>query len=570
MSDPILNDITIAVTGTIDSAISISLDTSGLVVVDNTPEPPEPTPPPDPVTETLTVELDYKGKTYVFDEAMGIDLGDYVEPGGHFTQRSLLTIHPELPSFRVIFRPDASGARDEVIFELGDTTAGTVAANMTAYTVKICQRDAVLATIDVPEHYWYSRWRWQSSPRPVIYNIEELQDAGMLPYFDMELSTKRPLSATRVYTPMKLAGLTAYMASTGERDEIGLVTEAQAEYLRGDAPIDSLIAQAEASGTLPWHYRDEDGVAVFNFVTHPQASMYYPANLPACSTPIQLDVAHEPDLGYVPYLLTGDPYYLEELQFAATYNVLASNPQSRGSYCIGFAVRAHAWALRTLAHCARITPDNAPSWLQSKSYWKEWLDGNRNWMLNRYVNPTATPFTASPYAILHYMADATNSPGSSTMPQGTVSQQWMEDYEAAVLGHVVAIGYDDWRPILEWKLANSIARTNGTSGWVRAKPTPYNVALRATDKSPYVQSWQESWNLNLQMQPGIGIYTDPDVIPAGDSLVYASYTMSALAIAASLNITGANDCYTWLRGQLVANSTSQTYSDRKWSFAASK
>jgi hypothetical protein len=166
------------------------------------------------------------------------------------------------------------------------------------------------------------------------------------------------------------------------------------------------------------------------------------------------------------------------------------------------------------------------------------------------------------------MADATNSPGSSTMPAGTVSQQWMEDYEAAVLGHVVAIGYGDWLPILEWKLANSNARTNGTSGWVRAKPTPYNVALRATDKSPYVQSWQESWDLNVTMQPDIAEFDDPDIIPAGDSLVYASYTMSALAIAAALGIEGATDCYEWLRSQLVANSDTKTYVDRKWSMGS--
>jgi hypothetical protein len=144
----------------------------------------------------------------------------------------------------------------------------------------------------------------------------------------------------------------------------------------------------------------------------------------------------------------------------------------------------------------------------------------------------------------------------------------MEDYEAAVLGHVVQIGFVDWRPILEWKLVNSLARTNGTSGWVRAKPTPYNVALRATDKSPYAQSWQELWDLNVTMQPGIAVYDDPDTMPPGDSLVYASYTMSALALAASVGVDGAADCYAWLRGQLVANSDANTYSDRKWSFGS--
>jgi hypothetical protein len=95
------------------------------------------------------------------------------------------------------------------------------------------------------------------------------------------------------------------------------------------------------------------------------------------------------------------------------------------------------------------------------------------------------------------------------------------------------------------------------------------VALRPNADAPYVTNWQESWGLNLTMQPGIGIYEDPDTMPAGDSLVYASYTMSALALAASVGVEGAAECHEWLRGQLVANSDANTYSDRKWSFAAS-
>ena len=568
MTDPIANTITLTVTAAIDGFKPLDVTAVVTLEPETAPEPPEPTPPPDEDTAPLCVRIDYDGASYVYDEVLGVDLGDYCEPSGHFTQRCVLCVLPDLVGFRVLFRRDRGEAqRDEVVFELGDTTAGTVAANMTGYIATILRGPTTLATVDVPEHYWYSRWRWQSAPRPIIANVEDLQAAGLLPCFDPALSQTRPLSSAKTYEPMGLAGLTAYMASTGERDEIGLVTEAQAEYLRGETPVDSLMAQAEASGTMPWHYRDEDGGAVFNFIEHPQATLYYPANIPACSTPITLDVAHEPDLCYVPFLLTGDPYYLEELQFAATYNVLASGPQQRFSYCIGFAVRAHAWALRTLAHCARATPDDAPAWVQSRAYWQEWMDGEREWMLGRYVNATAAPFTELPYAVLHYMADTQNSPASSSMPPGCVSQQWMEDYESVVLGHVVQIGYADWLPILEWKLVNSLARTNGTSGWIRAKPCPYNVALRPSASAPCVTSWQESWDLNLQMQPGIGVYDDPDTMPAGDSLVYASYTLSALALSAALGVEGATECYTWLRGQLVANSDANTYSDRKWSFA---
>jgi hypothetical protein len=566
MADDLSIELALTMSGTLEGYAPFEV-TAVVLLEKMLPEPTPPLPAPG-----LVVSIAYGGAEHRFAAADGIDRGDWFDPRECFIQNRIDVTNPALPGFVVQFRCDTDDSGDpsrvEVVFELGDTTDGVAAFNMGAYAATIWDGDDVLATIDVPEHYWYSRWRWQSAPRPIAATIEELQADGLLPRFDMALAQTRPLSSQHVYTPMKLAGLAAYMPSTGERDEIGVVTEAQAEFLRGEASVDSLIAQAEASGTMPWHYRDEDGVAVFNFVTHPQASMYYPANLPAIGTPVTLDVAHEPDLCYVPYLLTGDPYYLEELQFAATYNVLASNPQSRGSYCIGFAVRAHAWALRTLAHCARVTPDDAPAWVQSRAYWQEWLDGERDWMLARYVHPTASPFTEAPYAPpLNYMADTENSPASSTMPAGCVSQQWMEDYEAAVLGHVVQIGYADWRPILAWKIANSIARTDGSSGWVRAKPCPYNVALRPNADAPYVTNWQESWGLNLTMQPGIGIYEDPDTMPAGDSLVYASYTMSALALAASVGVEGAAECHEWLRGQLVANSDANTYSDRKWSFA---
>jgi hypothetical protein len=532
-------------------------------------QPPEPTPGPTPTA--LSVDIVYNGKTVRFDETKGTDRGIWTDARGAFVQRRVDVTNPDLPAFVVQFRPDVHGARTEVVFELGDTTTGARAANMTAYTASIRDADKVLATVSVPAHHWYSRWRWQSAPRPIVRKIEDLQAEGLLPYFDMELGLTRPLAPTRVYTPMGLAGLTAYGPTTGERDEIGLVTEAQAEYIRGDAGPESLFAQAEASGTLPWHYRDEQGGAVFNFKTHPNATVYYPANIPTCASPVQCDTAHEPPLAYVPFLLTGDPYYLEELQFAATFNVLCSVGSARGNFCIGFALRAHAWALRALAQCATMTPDDAPGWVQSRAYWKEWLDQERTWMLNRYVNPTAPPFNAVPHTGFHFMQNADGSPATTTIPASTYLSPWMEDYEGAVLCHVVMIGHDDWREILEWKLANTVDRTNGTSGWVRARTTIYTLVLRKTATSPYVVDWEGAWDLNVEMQPPeFSDIPDPDKIPAGASLTYASYTMSSLAMAATLGVEGAAECHEWLRGQLLANSTSSNRVDRKWTIASAQ
>lgn len=534
------------------------------------PEPPEPTPGPEPSPGGLRVCITYDAVEAWFQADEGIGRDDWTDKRGAFVQGRIDTFNELLPAFLVQFRPDRDNDRVEIVFELGDTTVGAIAANMSAYTATIYEDDEVLACIEVPEHYWYSRWRWESAPRPIVADIEALQAEGLLPRFDTSLATTRPLAPDRVYTPMGLAGLTAYGPTTGERDEIGLVTEAQAEYLRGEALPGSLFAQAEASGTLPWHYRNETGGGIFDFKAHEQATVYYPATIPTCASPVQCDTAHEPPLAYVPFLLTRDPYYLEELQFAATYNVICAVPGQRGNFCIGFALRAHAWALRVLAQCARVTPDDAPGWVQPRAYWQEWLDQERAWMLTRYVNATAPPFNEVPYKDFHFMVDAQGSPATTTLPGGTYNSVWMEDYEAAVLGHVVQMGHADWQPILEWKMANTIARTDGKSGWARAKTTLYSLVLRETDKSPYAADWSAVWDLNVQMQPPeFADFDDPDTIPPGASLTYASYTMSALALAATLGVEGAVDAHAWLREQVVNNSDAGVYIDRKWSITAS-
>jgi hypothetical protein len=565
MVDPIANTITLTLDGKLDGFQPLHIEATITLEPETAPEPPEPTPPP--TTDKLRAVIDYEGRAYVFDEIAGVDLGVYREPGGRFCQGCVRVEHPDLTGFVVLFRSDTDGSRDELVFELGDTTVGVVAANMTGYIATISRGPTTLATVEVPEHYWYSRWRWQSAPRPVIASIAELQDAGLLPCFDLSLATTRPLSPARVYdAPMSLAGLTAYVPSTGERDEIGLVTEAQAEYLRGDASADSLLAQAEASGTFPWHFRNETGGGVFDVNTHPTATLYGPT-IPWIATPVTLDVAHTPALCYVAYLLTGDVYFLEEQHFSSTYDIISSPPQSREMFSIGKAVRACAWHTRGLARCARVTPEAGCDWIQPRAYWQDWLDRERDWMLSTFVHPTVAPYTEIPYTVFNCLADADGSPASSTLPFGSYTSPWMEDFEAAVLGHVVQMGHEDWRPILEWKIRHCIARTSGTSGWVPAKPSPYNMVMREADKAPYVAGWGECWALNARLQPDYMACDDPLVIPAADGLTYASYCMSALATAATLGCVGAADCYTWLRGQLVANSDANTYIDRKWSFA---
>lgn len=77
---------------------------------------------------------------------------------------------------------------------------------------------------------------------------------------------------TRTYTITGLAGLNAYMATTADRDEIGPITEAQGKWIGtgSNEALEDMLAQAEASGTIPWHMRDEKTGAPFNFDQSPR------------------------------------------------------------------------------------------------------------------------------------------------------------------------------------------------------------------------------------------------------------------------------------------------------------
>ncbi len=80
------------------------------------------------------------------------------------------------------------------------------------------------------------------------------------------------------------------------------------------------------------------------------------------------DVPHQPSFAYVPYLVTGDWYFLEELQFWAAFTLATSNPAPQPcGYCrnrewgwVASEVRGRAWAMRDVGHAALMSPSGSP------------------------------------------------------------------------------------------------------------------------------------------------------------------------------------------------------------------
>jgi hypothetical protein len=544
------------------------------------------------------VRLD--GRTLVYEAQRGQDLGDFTSEIGGFTQRCIRVSREDVP-LTVFFRPDRDSSRVEVVFELGRIWGGRP-KNLDAYNVTIFDGERQLASVDVPRHYWYGRWRWESAPRPVVGDVDDLIARGLLPPYGRvpaeasaapavkvakglpaagEVRLPPPARATAkgvalglaagpaptgkaervtnaTYAIMELAGLEPRMGNTGERPDIGLVTEPQGRFICTGAAdaLAQVRAQAEAAGTLPWHMRDEKTGAPVDLDLNPRMSWYgnprvASPHVPMADTGIQIDVAHQPSLAYVPFLLTGDPYHLEDLQFATNWSRGDAPPEYR--FSVG-QTRAFAWYIRNLAQCAKVTPAVVPRWLMPRSYWDRTLAQWQKFMHEQYVR------SVSPErAVFRALEDpgATRDEGP-TAPGGTYMPPWQSEFVACVTGWMVLMGFNGWKPFFDWQIASTIARTNGKSGWRRCQATPYRILLRKNASVPYLRSWREAWVLQAPIWGWEK--ADPDTITDQD-LTYYFYTRAALATARRLKVPEADACLAWIESQLSARGAVLPY---KW------
>jgi len=505
----------------------------------------------------------------------GKDFGTYNDPKGKFQQRSIQITNSALPNFIIHSRPDVAGDREEIIFENTSIASGANPGILYNYKVKVMQGQNVLHEEIVPMHYGYSRWRCFSSERPVREEIIDLIARGLLPKYSETLATNTPHSQQHTYTTMGLAGISGAMQGTGERPDIGPVTEWQGDYICSGQNLSTVLAQGEACGTLPWHWRDrETGAWADVFTKYPKASQYNsgspdpfwptdwklsPDNGDRVAT-IQLDTAHMPAVSYLPWILTGDPYYLEELQAQVTFDIIAQ-PWNGREFNIWFAIRAHAWALRSVAQAALTTPEITPSWLLPKSYFKSYMDSNRDWLLSDYVNNTAPQYSVFATTEKSF-GDNDESPQA---PQSTYSQTYMEEFELTIFAWIVRMGFEDWKPIVEWKAKNTIGRTNGTSGWSRSVSTPYRQLLKATKADPLFDNWNDSWNLTKERYNFQNIEQD-HLNTTGNDITYPTYTEGALAACKGIGIDAAGASYDWMKTEVdrLISATTARSRARKW------
>jgi hypothetical protein len=427
------------------------------------------------------------------------------------------------PVFEAMFdvRFTAPGsARVAVVFE--NALANTVRGERTASFRILDNRGTELfshANVYVPRHARFRKvFDWGSGRPSRLHVAPQLSywvGSGAVPRYDLS-KTLDPQAITDVEA-LASAGLneifgngpiTSYMPTTGGRADIGPLPQWAAVSLYTGDPraTDVMLAGGEYSGSFPIHLRDPLTRKAYSIDRHPTVSDGWWGNaystaadsLPACGTRCptkdglaaddvrrltpaiynrihQVDTAHHPSVAYLPYLLTGDPYFLDEMVFWASYNFLSMSPQYRSGSLGLFKdeqVRGQAWSMRTLAQAAWVTPD---AMAEERSYFEAKLAANLDWYNRNGVN-------SNPFGI---WGDISNVVLDGGRPQASMANTvrsftspWQIDYFITALDYIAAMGYADARPFRDWLSKFPVARFSGTE-WPRADATAYQIATRS-------------------------------------------------------------------------------------------
>jgi hypothetical protein len=360
-------------------------------------------------------------------------------------------------------------------------------------------------------HYNQARWRktfwWGEVPAVHIrHDTAYLIASRALPNYDrsVRISDRSLAELKAAWTgpktePMGIGMAVPYMPTTGGRSDIGLLPAWGAFYLLSmdQRAREVTLGTADLAGSWSMHYRDRSTGRPVSLIDYPYMTIlghpgdtvnprtgkpeaFPPCPGDACKTPYTVDVPHQPAFAYLPYLVTGDFYYLEELEFWAMFDVLSANPGYR-DYGKGLfkpeQVRAQAWGLRTLGEAAYIAPDNDPL----KSHLRRLVASNLDWYNATYTDNRAANklgFIDSGYAVVYN--------------NGVGLAPWMDDFFTSAVGHLADLGFDGAGRLLAWKARFPILRmTAPGTCWIDG--SIYAMTVRDTAKSPFYTTMAQAY-----------------------------------------------------------------------------
>lgn len=382
------------------------------------------------------------------------------------------------------------------------------------------------AAIDLPNHCRtplvsgtvMSHWLGDDPQITPKHDTDYMQATALVPTYRARVSPTATVIGRlpTSYAPLQPGSHTTGMGAGGYHPSIGLLPEWDVLYLASTShrAWAGVVFNGYSAGRHGIHFRDETTNRPLRFSSHPylvvgggsaisssgasSKNSYTPAA--TGTVPATWASSHHPSVGFMAYLLTGRWYFMEEVQFAATLNYLKNTDHSRNFSQGVFqtsaganTTRGAAWAIRTLAQAACVTPDT------DKGYRGELLaslQANVDWLHARYVAQPNNPFGwVQPYS------DYTAGAGDNVY----FDAAWMQDFHTAAFGYCKAMEFDfsaagstRLTEFFAWKARSIIGRLGSTqpTDFLYADAAQYTIAVAPSDSPDFVTGkgpWHAHW-----------------------------------------------------------------------------
>lgn len=337
----------------------------------------------------------------------------------------------------------------------------------------------------------------------IRHDVAHLADTGAVANYDLTHGVNTSLldsfaaaaAAPGWDAPLSTRGVETFMPGTGGRADIGFTTAANTAWLmtQDARAANYAIGQAEAASVAPWHLWDMKHDTWLGTDAYPglwtdarggvgapgQSGSTGLTQQPDGATGWTLDTAHQPDLSYVPYLMTGSRWMLDNLQAQASWNLMSQWPAMRGLaqdlVVQDNQVRGAAWSLRQIDEAAWASPTGSAE----KAAFTEASAANWAWLVSKIPEWTAQQGEAH-----GWLPGAYGAPGA--LPP------WQQDYFASTAIAAARNGNADALTFLNWAENFLVGRfTHASEGMPAHDGAAYLLAIAdPTTGTPY-KTWAE-------------------------------------------------------------------------------
>lgn len=427
-----------------------------------------------------------------------------------------------------------------------DNTLNLADATKVLYDVSIVADGQTVFERQSLEHWYMTRWRKTFNvgltESEVVTDFEPFHEAGAIPRYRNDVDNIVTSPTGPSYDILGNGGISTNMNMGGEYERDGVLPWWVPRYIthRNTDVLDTIIAHGDLSGSWPIHLTMDNGSPpnvdeLPKFWFDGRGGLWGTSGPAAGMSsenrgPLQPDAAHTPSLAYVPYVLTGDRYYADEMRSWGAFHASVNNPGYRGesdALLNEVQIRGMAWGLRNMAHAAAYLPDNDPF----RDYFAEKVQNNLNW-LDQESRTNTGPLGS----IMHGKGSLTIGYNVSVWQYGYLN--WSIENTNALGIPGVSGGQDTQRQMAEfalqfyspdWPIEQATSLFG--SGWAF-------VSERLPDGSHHYFTDLKSMRIFHES-------LNPDHEPY---FWYAPHHVGLLQVAKRYNLPGAEAAYDWLLG----------------------